>query len=127
MRRMFLLSAMVVGLASPYAAAEGDAAKGQELFGQCRACHSLSEGQNQIGPHLAGVFGREAGSVPGYVYSAAMKDSGIVWDEESLDSYLARPADFVPGNKMGLVFSRGVPVAQDRADLIAFLRQATGG
>ena len=129
MRKTFLVSAMLTGLAglsaSP-AIAEGDPANGQRVFAQCRACHSLTDGQNRVGPHLAGLFGREAGAVEGYAYSAALKNSGVVWDDESLDSHLAQPKDFIPGNKMGLVFPRGVQNAQDREDLIAYLRQATG-
>ena len=129
MRKTIVVSALLAGLsglaASP-ALAEGDAANGQRVFAQCRACHSLTDGQNRVGPHLAGLFGREAGAVEGYAYSAALKNSGVVWDENSLDSHLAQPKDFIPGNKMGLVFPRGVSSAQDREDLIAYLREATG-
>ena len=126
MRKTIIMTAMLAGLTTAPALAEGDAANGQRVFAQCRACHSLTDGQNRVGPHLAGLFGREAGGVEGYAYSAAMKDSGIVWDDDSLDSHLAQPKDFIPGNKMGLVFPRGVQNAQDREDLIAYLRQATG-
>ena len=128
MRKSIIVTTMLAGMAGLPAApamAEGDATNGQRLFGQCRACHSVTEGQNRVGPHLAGLFGREAGAVEGYAYSAALKESGVVWDEDSLDSHLAQPKEFVPGNKMGLVFPRGVPSAQDRADLIAYLREAT--
>ena len=129
MRKTMIMTATLAGIASLSAApamAEGDAANGERVFAQCRACHSLTDGQNRVGPHLAGLFGREAGAVEGYAYSAAMKDSGVVWDDDSLDSHLAQPKDFIPGNKMGLVFPRGVSNAQDREDLIAYLRQATG-
>lgn len=128
MRNSILVTVTLVGMAglsSSPALAEGDAAKGEQVFAQCRACHSLADGQNRVGPHLAGLFGREAGAVDGYAYSPAMKESGVVWDEVSLDAHLAQPKDFIPGNKMGLVFPRGVSDAQDREDLIAYLRDAT--
>lgn len=128
MRKTVLVTAMLaatLGLSAGPAMAAGDAANGQRVFGQCRACHSLTDGENRVGPHLAGLFGREAGSVEGYAYSPAMKGSGVVWDAASLDSHLAQPKDFIPGNKMGLVFARGVANAQDREDLIAYLREAT--
>ena len=126
MRKTIIMTAMLAGLTTAPALAEGDPANGQRVFAQCRACHSLTDGQNRVGPHLAGLFGREAGAVEGYAYSAALKESGVVWDDDSLDSHLAQPKDFIPGNKMGLVFPRGVQNAQDREDLIAYLRQATG-
>ena len=128
MRKSIVVSALLAGLAGLSASpanAEGDAANGERVFAQCRACHSLTDGQNRVGPHLAGLFGREAGSVAGYTYSAAMKGSGVVWDDASLESHLAQPKDFIPGNKMGLVFPRGVSNPQEREDLIAYLRQAT--
>jgi cytochrome c len=69
-----------------------------------------------------GLFGRRAGSVPGFVYSAAMRNSGIVWSEATLDRFLQGPRQMVPGTKMTYA---GVPDPQERADLIAYLRQAT--
>ena len=69
-------------------------------FGQCAACHSVVAGQNGVGPSLAGVFGRKAGSVPGFTYSAAMKGSGKVWDETTLDTFLTSPMAAVPGTHM---------------------------
>ena len=125
MRTSILITAMLAGLYATPSLAAGDAAKGERVFAQCRACHSLTAGQNRVGPHLAGLFGRAAGDVDGYAYSPAMKESDVVWDEASLDSHLAAPKDFIPGNKMGLVFARGIPGAQDREDLIAYLREAT--
>ncbi len=125
MRKTTIMTTVLAGLTAAPAYAEGDATAGQRVFAQCRACHSLTDGQNRVGPHLAGLFGREAGAVEGYAYSAAMKDSGVVWDDDSLDAHLAQPKDFIPGNKMGLVFPRGVQNAQDRENLIAYLREAT--
>ena len=69
-------------------------------FGQCAACHAVVAGQNGVGPSLAGVFGRKAGSLPDFTYSAAMKASGKVWDEATLDTFLTSPMAAVPGTHM---------------------------
>jgi cytochrome c len=96
--------------------------RGAELWGKCRACHTLdAKGRNIVGPRLHGVFGRRAGSVADYRYSEAMKASRVIWTEQTLDAYLAATQDFMPGNKM----YGGLAIAQDRADLIAWLKQAT--
>jgi cytochrome c len=100
----------------------GDAAKGKTIFVQCQACHSIEEGKNMIGPSLAGVVGRHSGIIPGFAYSAANKNSGIVWTPEKLFQYLQAPQRVIPGTKMTFA---GLPQAQDRADVIAFLK--TGG
>jgi len=101
------------------ARAAGDAANGGTLFKQkCGLCHSAQAGQNRVGPSLFGVVGRKAGSVPSYSYSDAMKDSGLTWDDATLDSYLAGPRAKVPGTKMTFA---GFPNASDRADVIAYL------
>jgi cytochrome c len=84
-------------------------------------CHSLDK--NGIGPSHQGVFGRKAGAVPGYNYTAALKGSNIVWDEAALDQWLTNPQALVPGTKM--MYS--VDNAQDRADVIAFLRDKARG
>jgi cytochrome c len=91
-------------------------------YHQCMICHSLDK--NGIGPSHRDVFGRRAGSVPDYSYSVALKGSNIVWDETALDHWLTNPQALVPGTKM--MFSVGN--AQDRADVIAFLKEkATSG
>lgn len=96
--------------------------RGEELWGKCRACHTLdAKGRNIVGPRLHGVFGRRAGSLPDYRYSEAMKKSAVVWTEQTMDAYLAATQDFMPGNKM----YGGLAIAQDRVDLIAWLKQAT--
>ena len=100
--------------------AEGDPAKGEQVYHRCQGCHSID--RNRIGPMHKGLFGRPAGSVPGFDYSAAMKNSGIVWTAATLDLFLQGPRQMVPGTKMTFV---GVPKAQDRADLIAYLEVAT--
>ena len=117
-----VLAAGVVALTSQVALAEGDAAKGEKIFRKCKACHSLEAGKKKVGPSLAGLFDRTAGTLEGFKYSASMKDSGIVWDEETLDQFLTKPKKFVPKTKMAFP---GLRKEQDRADLIAYLMEAT--
>jgi cytochrome c len=101
------------------ARAAGDAANGATLFKQkCGLCHSSQAGQNRVGPSLFGVVGRKAGSVSSYNYSDAMKNSGLTWDDGTLDSYLAGPRAKVPGTKMTFA---GFSNDSDRADVIAYL------
>jgi cytochrome c len=100
--------------------AAGDAAHGATVYRQCMICHSLDK--NGIGPSHHNVFGRAAGSVANYNYSAPLKASNIVWNETTLDQWLANPQALVPGTKM--MFS--VDNAQDRADVIAFLKEKAG-
>jgi cytochrome c len=97
--------------------ASGDAAHGATIYHDCMICHSLDK--NSIGPKHRDVFGRKAGSVPDYNYSAALKSSNIVWDETTLDQWLTNPQALVPGTKM--MYS--VADTKDRADLIAFLKE----
>ncbi len=101
-------------------AAEGDPAAGEQIYKRCQGCHSID--RNRVGPMHLGLFGRKAGSVEGFNYSKAMRESGIVWDEATLDKFLENPRGTVPGTKMTYA---GVKDAQERADLIAYLRQAT--
>ena len=115
--------AIAVALAVAHSApsfAAGDAAHGATVYRQCMICHSLDK--NGIGPSHRNVFGRTAGSVANYSYSAALKASNIVWSETTLDQWLANPQALVPGTKM--MFS--VDNAQDRADVIAFLKEKAG-
>ena len=93
---------------------------GETLFKKnCAICHTLEAGKNKIGPSLAGVVGRKAGSVPGFAYSAANKNSGDIWDAQTLDTYLADPRKFMPGTKM--VFA-GLKNPDDREALIEYLK-----
>jgi len=105
------------------ALADGDPAKGKQIFNKCMVCHSIEQGVNKIGPSLHGVFGRKAGTLAGYNYTDAMKNSGFTWDEATLDKYLTNPRKVVPGTRMVFV---GLPKEQDRLDVIAYLKQAGG-
>lgn len=111
--------------ATPVAATEnfadftGNAAAGKAVFVQCQACHSLKEGENRVGPSLYNKVGATAGQVPGFRYSEANKNSGIVWTEEKLFEYLKNPRAVIPGTTMAFA---GIPDPQKRADLIAFLK-----
>ncbi|HEX2115790.1 MAG TPA: cytochrome c family protein [Alphaproteobacteria bacterium] len=103
-------------------AAAGDPARGEQLWRKCASCHTLdANGRNRAGPRLHGIFGRVAGSVPDYSYSEALKKSGIVWDDATLDAYLKDAEAFVPGTKM----YGGLSQDADREDLLAFLKSAT--
>jgi cytochrome c len=102
--------------------ADGDAAKGKRIYNKCKACHVINKKNNRIGPHLVGLFGRKAGSVKKFRYSKAMKNSGITWDEKSLDAYLQKPRSFIKGNRMAFP---GLRKKKDRDDLIAYLKKTT--
>ncbi len=104
------------------AAAEGDVEKGKKVFKKCKSCHVIDKEKNKLGPHLVGIFGRKAGSLEGYKYSKAMKDSQIVWTPETLAEYLRKPKKFIPGNKM--VFA-GLKKEKQVNNLIAYLEEAT--
>lgn len=119
---MRLLAAFFVALfASASAlAADGNAGRGEEIYTRCLACHALAH--NRVGPRHCGLFGRKAGSVPNYAYSSAMKKYGVTWNEETLARFIENPLKTVPGTKMGYA---GVKDRQERADLIAYLKQAT--
>ena len=113
------LAASSLGMA---AHAAPDAARGEQLYVRCAACHALIF--DRVGPRHCGLLGRRAGSVPGFDYSPAMKKSGIVWNEKTLNQFLSQPLAMVPGTSMTYA---GVPEASDRADLIAYLKAANGG
>jgi len=104
------------------ARADGDAASGEKIFARCKACHAIEQGKNRVGPSLYGIIGRHSGSLEGYNYSDAMKNSNLTWDDKTLDTYLTSPRDLVHGTRM--VFP-GLKKEQDRQDVIAYLKQAT--
>ncbi len=104
---------------SEYASLTGNAATGKRVFVKCMSCHTVQEGQNRVGPSLYGIVGRNAGSVEGFNYSDANANSGITWTEEIMFEYLEAPQGYMPGTRM--IFP-GLPVAQERADVIAYLQ-----
>jgi cytochrome c len=115
-RRAVLLACLaVLGLA---AQAAPDAARGEQVYARCLGCHALAS--DRVGPRHCGLIGRRAASIAGFDYSAAMKRSGIVWNEQSLNRFLTKPMGAVPGTSMTY---DGVPVAAEREDLIAYLKK----
>lgn len=116
---MSILLAVLTQAGTPSAATipKGDPRHGETLYQACSACHSIDD--NDIGPKHRGVVGRRAGSIEDYVYSPALKKSGIVWDEAELDQWLTNPSALVPGTKM--FFKIDAP--QSRADIIAYLKE----
>ena len=110
---------MITGLLAGGAVAEGDPAAGERVFRQCQACHVIDAEQNRVGPHMVGIFGREAGAVEGFNYSDAMADSGIVWDEETIAAYLADPRGYISGNRMAFA---GLRNPEQIADVIAYMK-----
>jgi cytochrome c len=120
-----LIAAMVFAsaLMTATAMAAADAKHGEALYTtRCGACHSVAD--NGAGPRHRGVFGCRAATQPGFEYSDALRKSGIVWDEKTLDRWLSDPSAFVPGNMMVV---RLANEAADRADLIAFLKSVSQG
>jgi cytochrome c len=112
-----MTSAAVYAVPSDDAARSGDPVHGKLLYQVCMGCHSIDE--DDVGPRHRGVVGRVAGSIPGYAYSPALKDSHIVWDPANLDRWLTNPQGLVPGAKMFFA----MPNPQDRADVIAYLTE----
>lgn len=107
-------------LAVPSAQAQ-DAAAGETVFKKCIACHAVGEGaKTKVGPVLNGIVGRPAASIEGFAYSAAMKESGLTWDEATLATYLQAPKALVKGTKMAFV---GLKADADIANVIAYLKQ----
>jgi cytochrome c len=116
-----ILASIVI--ASQSFAAEGNPARGQRVFGACAACHSLQPNQNMTGPSLADVWNRKAGGLESFSrYSPALKAAGIVWNDKTLDEWINNPQHVVPGNQMTFA---GIKDAGQRADLLAFLKDAT--
>jgi cytochrome c len=116
--KKFMIALSLAGATSA-AFAAADPAQGQKAFRNCAACHSPAQGTNSIGPSLFGIVGRKAGSVPGFAYSRAMKNSNLSWTAQNLDAYIADPQKLVPGNHMPY---SGMRDAQERAALIAYLQ-----
>ncbi|MDB5942642.1 MAG: cytochrome [Ramlibacter sp.] len=123
--RLAAAAAVLAGLLAggPVSAAvdAGALQRGEQIYSRCAACHGI-EG-NRTGPQHCGLFGRRAGTAPGFaMYSKAMRESAIVWDARTLDRFIEDPMNAVPGTAMGYA---GVKDPKERADLIAWLQQAT--
>ncbi len=99
-------------------AADCDAALGERVFEKCSACHSLVAGQHMMGPSLIGLNGRKAGTVDGFNFSAAMRDSGITWNDVTLDAFLKSPQSFIPGTAMPF---GGIQNTAERAAVVCYL------
>ena len=123
MLRFVLVSFAIALTCSPVLAQQDVVARGERDFRACLACHSLETDRNMTGPSLAGLWGRRAGSLQSFErYSDALKSSGIIWDDRTLDAWLTDPARMVPGNEMPF---EGIKDGHARADLLAFLEEAT--
>jgi cytochrome c len=118
-RQIFALALLGSIAALPAAAQDGQTA----FNNSCRTCHTMKEGDHRQGPSLAGIVGRKAGTAPGYNFSDSMKQSGIVWDEDNLDKFIANPDQIVSGNTMKPY--GGITDAEQRKTIVEFLK--TGG
>ncbi len=117
-----LLATAVAMLAIALAASSMAASLDDPVFKPCAGCHEIGPGaKHKVGPHLDAIVGRKAGSIDGFKYSKAMKgagEGGLAWDEKSLDAYIAKPRDFIPGNRMSF---RGMEKAEARAELVKWI------
>jgi cytochrome c len=120
--KLLIATAALIGVAGVSARADGDATRGEAKFGECAACHTLKQGENNVGPSLHGLFGRKAGMLADFRYSPAMKRSGITWTPQTLDTFITDPQAAVPANRMPYA---GLADKGARDDLIAYLQKAT--
>ncbi|MBO9450778.1 cytochrome c family protein [Tropicibacter sp. R16_0] len=118
MKRLIIGAALVLGVLNTGAWAEGDAKAGKKVFKKCKACHTVKEGKNKVGPTLYGIVDAPAGQVEGFKYSPALLESGLTWDAETLKAFLTKPKELVPSNKMSFA---GLKKEQQIDDLIAYL------
>lgn len=115
------VAALTAAGAAQAAGAAGDAGRGKTVFARCAACHDLNTGAIRMGPSLKGVVGRKSGTFANFTYSAGMKGKGVTWNADTLDTFLSGPMKYVPGTRMAFP---GLSDPQDRADVIAYLKQA---
>lgn len=121
MIRRLAVCAALAALLSPIQARAADDGLEITYNDHCRECHSFLKDDNRLGPSLYGVVGRKAASVPGYGYSQSLKDSGVTWDEPTLDKWIANPGAVIPGNQMSPPYG-GVADAAIRKKIIAYLK-----
>lgn len=96
---------------------------GAQLYKRCVTCHSLEQdGRHKVGPNLWSIFGSQAGIKPDFNYSRAMKNSDIIWSDETLNAFLAQPITYIPGNRMSFI---GIRTPDDRATLISYIKTRT--
>lgn len=122
MQRGLLVSQLLIAVLLTFSAAPAqaeDVAAGEKVFKRCKACHYVDKAKNKTGPHLVDLIGREAGSIDGFKYSKAMRESGLVWDEVTLKDYLKAPKKFIVGTKMAFA---GLKKDADIENVIAYLK-----
>ena len=119
MKKYVVLAAAAAGILMALPAQAGDAKAGEKVFRKCKSCHYVDQEKNKTGPHLVNIIGRAAGSVDGFKYSKAMKESGLTWDEATLAEFLKKPKAYLKGTKMA--FS-GLRKDKEIDDLIAYLK-----
>ena len=112
----------LIAVVTTTASQSGDSARGEKRFEECASCHSVAVGENGVGPSLHGIINRKAASIEDFRYSPAMRNSGLTWTPENLDTFIADPQMLVPANRMAYA---GLTDAAERADLLAYLQQAT--
>jgi cytochrome c len=123
MKHDLLIAIATLALTAPALAEGGDPGRGERMYRACAACHSLEPNRNMTGPSLAEVWNRTAGSLASFPrYSPALKSSGVVWNDDTLDQWIRDPQHFIPGNTMTFP---GLKDARQRTDLLAFLKDAT--
>src|SRR4051812_26045358 len=122
MKTVLAISVMLL-VAAPALAADGNATRGQRIFAACSACHSLQPDKHMTGPSLSSIWNRKAGSIASFSrYSDALKSANVTWDDQTLDAWVTSPEHVIPGNEMTFP---GVKDPQQRLDLLAFLKEAT--
>ena len=119
MKKYLVLVTAAAGILTALPTQAGDLKAGEKVFRKCKACHYVDKEKNKSGPHLVNIVGRAAGSVDGFKYSKAMKNSGLTWDEATLAEFLKKPKAYLKGTKMAFA---GLRKDKDIDDVIAYLK-----